>query len=302
LRRWLAFPPSQWGQIGPSFPCGADNRPGHRFCVQCGAALATCGEVHRLRGHGGVGQPQAREDDAERAAGAALALTQSLTALGQEVGVPELRATAGVLTGRGAVELGAESEGMVLGDTVNTASRLQSIANPGSDARARCYRSWEQDLVAARRSSRIVRVSGTRPWRSARASKPRVKRASFASQRSFKLSLTRGQLQRARGLLHAQRGELQQAEAELAEAVVVIGDSGNPFALARTTLDHGQICRAAPHRGGRGRAPEGPLDLRAPAREALDRTDRPPAEARCARGRLTGSRVAATVSLPARSC
>ena len=77
------------------------------------------------------GSPQAREDDAERAVRAALALTQSVTALGQEVGVPELRARAGVLTGRAAVELGAESEGMVLGDTVNTASRLQSIAHPG---------------------------------------------------------------------------------------------------------------------------------------------------------------------------
>ncbi len=77
------------------------------------------------------GSPQAREDDAERAVRAALALTQSVTALGQEVGVPELRVRAGVLTGRAAVELGAESEGMVLGDTVNTASRLQSIAHPG---------------------------------------------------------------------------------------------------------------------------------------------------------------------------
>jgi class 3 adenylate cyclase/tetratricopeptide (TPR) repeat protein len=78
------------------------------------------------------GTPVAREDDAERAVRAALALTQSVTALGQEVGMPELRVRAGVLTGRAAVERGAESEGMVLGDTVNTASRLQSIATPGT--------------------------------------------------------------------------------------------------------------------------------------------------------------------------
>ena len=46
--------------------------------------------------------------------------------------MPDLRVRAGVLTGNAAVEIGAEGEGMVLGDTVNTASRLQSIASPGT--------------------------------------------------------------------------------------------------------------------------------------------------------------------------
>ena len=78
------------------------------------------------------GTPVAREDDPERAVRAALALTQSVSALGEEVGMPELRVRAGVLTGSAAVEVGAEGEGMVLGDTVNTASRLQSIAAPGT--------------------------------------------------------------------------------------------------------------------------------------------------------------------------
>src|SRR5581483_11621093 len=78
------------------------------------------------------GTPVAREDDAERAVRAALALTQTVAALGEEAGIPDLKLRAGVLTGNAAVELGAEGEGMVLGDTVNTASRLQSIAAPGS--------------------------------------------------------------------------------------------------------------------------------------------------------------------------
>jgi class 3 adenylate cyclase/tetratricopeptide (TPR) repeat protein len=78
------------------------------------------------------GTPVAREDDAERAARAALALVQRVAALGDEVGMPELRLRAGVLTGNAAVEVGAEGEGMVLGDTVNTAARLQSIAQPGT--------------------------------------------------------------------------------------------------------------------------------------------------------------------------
>jgi class 3 adenylate cyclase/tetratricopeptide (TPR) repeat protein len=78
------------------------------------------------------GTPVAREDDPERAVRAALALTQAVTALGEEVRMPDLRVRAGVLTGNAAVELGAEGEGMVLGDTVNTASRLQSLAKPGT--------------------------------------------------------------------------------------------------------------------------------------------------------------------------
>jgi class 3 adenylate cyclase len=200
--------------------CGTENRPGRRFCAQCGTALAVichacgaeneagdrfCGECgtalvplaaqapedapaasvserrlvsvlfadlvgftslseHRdpeevrellseyfercrtlIERYGGTvekfigdavmavwGTPVAREDDAERSVRAALALTQAVTLLGEEVGMPELRVRAGVLTGSAAVEVGSESEGMVLGDTVNTASRLQSIAAPGT--------------------------------------------------------------------------------------------------------------------------------------------------------------------------
>jgi class 3 adenylate cyclase/predicted ATPase len=78
------------------------------------------------------GTPVAREDDPERAVRAALALTQAVTALGVEVGMPELRVRAGVLTGNAAVDVGSEVDGMVLGDTVNTASRLQSLAAPGT--------------------------------------------------------------------------------------------------------------------------------------------------------------------------
>src|SRR4051794_1534740 len=78
------------------------------------------------------GTPVAREDDPERAVRAALSLTQAVTALGEEVGMPDLRVRAGVLTGNAAVEVGAEGEGMILGDSVNTASRLQSLASPGT--------------------------------------------------------------------------------------------------------------------------------------------------------------------------
>src|SRR6059058_1244087 len=78
------------------------------------------------------GTPTATEDDAERAVRAALDLVTAVSALGDEVGAPELRARAGVLTGDAAVTIGAEGEGMVAGDLVNTASRIQSIAPPGA--------------------------------------------------------------------------------------------------------------------------------------------------------------------------
>ena len=78
------------------------------------------------------GTPVATEDDAERAVRAALDLTIAVAELGEEIGATGLAARAGVMTGEAAVTLGAEGEGMVAGDLVNTASRIQSVAEPGT--------------------------------------------------------------------------------------------------------------------------------------------------------------------------
>jgi len=77
------------------------------------------------------GAPTAFEDDAERAVRGALDLVAAVAALGHEIGA-DLQLRAGVLTGEAAVTLGASNQGMVAGDLVNTASRLQSVAPPGS--------------------------------------------------------------------------------------------------------------------------------------------------------------------------
>ena len=77
------------------------------------------------------GTPAATEGDAERAVRAALDLVGAVAELGAGAGVPGLAARAGVVTGEVAVTLGAAGEGMVAGDAVNTASRVQAEAEPG---------------------------------------------------------------------------------------------------------------------------------------------------------------------------
>ncbi|MGZ4152844.1 MAG: ATP-binding protein, partial [Actinomycetota bacterium] len=77
------------------------------------------------------GTPVAHEDDAERAVRTSLELVDAVAVLGASTDLP-LQARGGVLTGEAATMPGAVSEGMVTGDMVNTASRLQSAAEPGS--------------------------------------------------------------------------------------------------------------------------------------------------------------------------
>src|SRR5687767_7471244 len=72
------------------------------------------------------GAPTAHEDDAERGVRAALEVVDAVKGV-----FPGLQARAGVLTGEAAVTVGARGQGMVAGDLVNTASRLQSAALPG---------------------------------------------------------------------------------------------------------------------------------------------------------------------------
>ena len=92
------------------------------------------GTIRKYEGDGVMatwGAPVAREDDAERAVRAALDLVAAVTSLGDRLGL-DLRLRVGVLTGEAAVDIAAVDEGMVQGDAVNTAARLQSIAEPGT--------------------------------------------------------------------------------------------------------------------------------------------------------------------------
>jgi class 3 adenylate cyclase/tetratricopeptide (TPR) repeat protein len=77
------------------------------------------------------GVPSAHEDDAERAVRAGLELVNTVAAMGEDVGVAGLAMRVGIVTGEVAVTVGAQQQGMVAGDAVNTASRVQSVAAPG---------------------------------------------------------------------------------------------------------------------------------------------------------------------------
>src|SRR5580658_8086130 len=97
------------------------------------------------------GTPTATEGDAERAVRAGLDLVAAVSELGGEAGVPGLAARAGVVTGEVAVTLGAVGVGMVAGDAVNTAARVQAAAEPG-----RCW----VDEVTQRLAGSAIEFAG----------------------------------------------------------------------------------------------------------------------------------------------
>ena len=102
---------------------------------------------HELEAHGGTvekfigdavvavfGAPLAHEDDPERAVRAALAIQDAIAELNEVQPELELEVRIGVNTGEALVALEARpeaGEGMVSGDVINTAARLQSAAPPG---------------------------------------------------------------------------------------------------------------------------------------------------------------------------
>jgi tetratricopeptide (TPR) repeat protein len=117
------------------------------------------------------GTPVATEEDAERAVRAALDIVSAVPELGTKAGVPGLVARAGVVTAEVAVTLGATGEGMVAGDAVNTASRVQSAAEPGSvlvDTATRRLAGSAIELADAGGHALKGKAEPTRLWRATR--------------------------------------------------------------------------------------------------------------------------------------
>jgi class 3 adenylate cyclase len=83
------------------------------------------------------GAPVAHEDDTERAVRAGLTILGAISELNEEDAGLDLQVRVGIETGEAVVALGArpeEGEGIVTGDVVNTASRLQGAAPVGGVA------------------------------------------------------------------------------------------------------------------------------------------------------------------------
>jgi class 3 adenylate cyclase/tetratricopeptide (TPR) repeat protein len=78
------------------------------------------------------GAETSHEDDAERAVRAGLELVDAVAALGGKLGDPQLAARVGILSGETAVGPGGNQHGLIIGDIVNTAARLQTVAEPGT--------------------------------------------------------------------------------------------------------------------------------------------------------------------------
>ncbi len=93
------------------------------------------GEVEKFIGDAVMavwGATVAHEDDSERAVRAGLELVSIVESMNEELNDGELAVRVGVLCGEASVAPASPEQGFVVGDLVNTAARLQSIAAPGT--------------------------------------------------------------------------------------------------------------------------------------------------------------------------
>lgn len=133
------------------------------------------GEIEKYTGDAVTafwGTRVAGENDAERAVRAGLELVGAVSALGRDIGIPDLQARAGVMTGETAVGPGGNATGMIVGDIVNTAARLQAIAEPGTVLVGDTTRRLAEDRIAFEPGGSHVLKGVTHPVETHRAVSP----------------------------------------------------------------------------------------------------------------------------------
>ncbi|MFP5320902.1 MAG: adenylate/guanylate cyclase domain-containing protein [Acidimicrobiia bacterium] len=198
------------------------------------------------------GAPVAHEDDAERAVRAGLRMQETIDGVAAEVGHP-VRMRVGINTGEvlvGAVRAGREYTAM--GDVVNTASRLQAAAEPGTvvvgpDTRAATRDAFEfadLDPVLAKgkrlpvEASIAVRAVAPPGQRLRRSRAPMVGRE---TELALLTGVTATAIDRSRAALLVVHGEAGMGKSRLAtETAVHARDELGAFVLEGRCVPYGE--------------------------------------------------------------
>jgi class 3 adenylate cyclase len=116
--------PEEWRDVVAGYHCAAAE-----------SITRYGGYVAKYLGDGVVayfGWPEAHENDAERAARAALAILEAIVKLNHDSRHPKLAARVGIDSGAVVVGAGADKDADIFGETPNIAARVQAIATPGT--------------------------------------------------------------------------------------------------------------------------------------------------------------------------
>ena len=195
------------------------------------------------------GVPAARDDDAERAALAALAILREMEAYADEVasawGVADFRVRVGINSGHAGVgAVGAANPQMVaLGDMTNVAARLQAAAEPGSIAVGeRTERQLRNRFVLEPLGDLTVkgRAAPVSAWRLVRrkAARRQTSRVPLVGRSAeiARLQKVVAELQAGRGMVLSIRGDAGIGKSCL------LGEVGD--LVSRDVVWHGGRCRA----------------------------------------------------------
>lgn len=122
------------------------------------------------------GVPAGRDDDAERAVRAGLALIGAVEQLGARMGLEpgELQLRVGVNSGEVVHAVSGPDAGRVTGDTVNTAARLQAAAGPGSVLIGELTALATAEAIETRAVAPVELKGKAQPVRAAEAVAPRA--------------------------------------------------------------------------------------------------------------------------------